>query len=83
VAKSLDSRRAKLESVKVEGPSHEKRLRFRFPEPPHCGRTVLTVGRSREVHGARRSSPTSRSRRRGEHADPRLNGAGKTTLLRI
>ena len=43
VAKSLDSRVARLESAKVEGPTREKRVRFRFPEPPHCGRTVLVV----------------------------------------
>ena len=85
VAKSLDSRRAKLESVKVEGPSHEKQLRFRFPEPPHCGRTVLTVeGLAKSYGGPPVFTDVSFSIGRGERMlILGLNGAGKTTLLRI
>jgi ATPase subunit of ABC transporter with duplicated ATPase domains len=85
VAKSMDSRRAKLESVKVEGPSHEKRLRFRFPEPPHCGRTVLTVdGLAKSYDGPPVFTDVSFSIGRGERMlILGLNGAGKTSLLRI
>ena len=42
-AKTLDTRVARLSATKVEGPARDKRVRFRFPEPPHSGRTVLTV----------------------------------------
>ena len=42
-AKTLDTRVARLSATKVEGPAREKRVRFRFPEPPHSGRTVLSV----------------------------------------
>ena len=41
-AKTLDTRAAKLEAKKIAGPARERAVRFRFPEPPPCGRTVLT-----------------------------------------
>src|SRR5205823_10691611 len=42
-AKTLDTRVSKLEAKRVEGPTTEKRVRFRFPNPPHSGRTVLVA----------------------------------------
>ena len=42
-AKTLDTRAAKLAERKVEGPTQERTVKFRFPEPPHCGKTVLTT----------------------------------------
>ncbi len=85
VAKSLDSRVARLESAKVEGPAREKRLRFRFPEPPHCGRTVLVVeDLAKSYGGPPVFTDVSFSIGRGERLlILGLNGAGKTSLLRI
>ena len=55
-AKTLDTRAAKLRERKVEGPSKERKVTYRFPEPPHCGKTVLTAKGTREVlRGTRRA----------------------------
>jgi ATPase subunit of ABC transporter with duplicated ATPase domains len=85
VAKSLDSRVARLQARKVEGPAREKRVRFRFPEPPHTGRTVLTVdGLAKSYGGPPVFTDVSFSIGRGERLlILGLNGAGKTSLLRI
>ena len=86
VAKTLDTRVAKLQARKIEGPSRERRVRFKFPPPPHCGRTVLVAdGLAKGFGGA---SPVFRDVSfdvgRGERLLVLgLNGAGKTTLLRI
>jgi ATPase subunit of ABC transporter with duplicated ATPase domains len=85
VAKSLDSRRARLEAHRVEGPSRERTVRFRFPEPPHCGRQVLVVAELTKGYGG---PPVFREVSfdlgRGERIlILGLNGAGKTSLLRI
>ena len=66
VARSLDSRRERLEERRVAAPSRERSLRFRFPEPPHCGRTVVTVEDLRSPTGPARSSGTSPSTSAGE-----------------
>src|SRR5207244_7714523 len=42
-AKTLDTRAEKLSQKKVAAPIREKRVRFRFPPPPHCGRVVLVA----------------------------------------
>ena len=70
---------------KVEGPAREKRVRFRFPEPPHCGRTVLdgrgpreVLRRAAGVHDVSFSSGAASG-----CSIMGLNGAGKTSLLRI
>jgi ATPase subunit of ABC transporter with duplicated ATPase domains len=85
IAKSLDSRVARLEAHKVEGPAREKRVRYRFPEPPHTGRTVLTVNElSKSYGGPPVFRDVSFSIGRGERLLVLgLNGAGKTSLLRI
>jgi ATPase subunit of ABC transporter with duplicated ATPase domains len=85
IAKSLDSRVARLEAHKVEGPARDRRVRFRFPEPPHTGRTVLTVdGLAKSYGGPPVFSDVSFSVGRGERLlILGLNGAGKTSLLRI
>jgi ATPase subunit of ABC transporter with duplicated ATPase domains len=85
IAKSLDSRVAKLESRKVEGPARERAVRFRFPPPPHSGRTVLQVeGLAKSYGGARVFEGVSFDVGRGERLlIMGLNGAGKTSLLRI
>ena len=85
IAKSLDTRVARLEAAKVDGPVREKRVRFRFPEPPHAGRTILTVeGLAKSYGGPPVFADVSFSIGRGERLlILGLNGAGKTSLLRI
>jgi ATPase subunit of ABC transporter with duplicated ATPase domains len=85
VAKSLDSRRARLEADRVEGPARERKVRFRFPEPPHCGKQVLVVdGVAKGYGGPPVFRDVSFELGRGERIlILGLNGAGKTSLLRI
>ncbi|MGZ4150631.1 MAG: ribosomal protection-like ABC-F family protein [Actinomycetota bacterium] len=85
IAKSLDTRVARLEERKVEGPAHERTVRFRFPPPPHCGRTVLVAeGLSKSYGGPPVFQEVSFDLGRGERLlILGLNGAGKTSLLRI
>jgi ATPase subunit of ABC transporter with duplicated ATPase domains len=84
-AKTLDTRVARLEARRVEGPPHERRVRFRFPRPPHCGRTVLEVERLAKSYGGPPIfDDVSFDVGRGERLLVMgLNGAGKTSLLRI
>jgi ATPase subunit of ABC transporter with duplicated ATPase domains len=84
-AKTLDTRVVKLEAKRVEAPTHERKVRFRFPSPPHCGRTVLTVeGLAKSYGGPPVFADVTFSVGRGERLlILGLNGAGKTTLLRI
>jgi ATPase subunit of ABC transporter with duplicated ATPase domains len=85
IAKTLDTRVSKLAAKKVDGPKRERKVRFRFPEPPHCGRTVLTVeGLAKSYGGPPVFTDVSFSIGRGERLlILGLNGAGKTSLLRI
>jgi ATPase subunit of ABC transporter with duplicated ATPase domains len=86
VAKTLDSRVARLRARKVEGPARERRVRFRFPDPPHAGRTVLVADGLAKTYGDGPPVFTDISFDvgRGERLLVMgLNGAGKTTLLRI
>ena len=84
-AKTLDTRATKLEEKKVEGPSRERTVRFRFPAPPHCGRTVLVAEDLAKAYGGPPVfEDVSFSVARGERLlIMGLNGAGKTSLLRI
>ena len=84
-AKTLDTRAAKLTERKVEGPAKERTVRFRFPEPPHCGRTVLTTqGLTKSYGGPAVFEAVTFSVGRGDRLLVMgLNGAGKTSLLRI
>ena len=84
-AKTLDTRAARLEAARIHAPTRERSVRYRFPRPPHCGRTVLTV---RELSKAYGGPPVfedvSFTVGRGERLLVMgLNGAGKTSLLRI
>src|SRR5207237_4431904 len=84
-AKTLDTRVSKLEAKRVEGPAKEKRVRFRFPDPPHSGRTVLVAdGLTKSYGGPAIFEDVSFDLGRGERLLVLgLNGAGKTSLLRI
>jgi ATPase subunit of ABC transporter with duplicated ATPase domains len=84
-AKTLDTRARKLEARKIEGPAREKRVRYRFPEPPHSGRTVLTVeGLTKSYGGPAIFADVTFDLGRGERLLVLgLNGAGKTSMLRI
>ena len=84
-AKTLDTRAAKLAERKVEGPTKERTVTFRFPEPPHCGKTVLTTdGLAKSYGGPPVFDDVTFSVARGDRLlIMGLNGAGKTSLLRI
>jgi ATPase subunit of ABC transporter with duplicated ATPase domains len=84
-AKTLDTRAAKLAERKVEGPTKERKVTFRFPEPPHCGKTVLTTeGLAKSYGGPPVFEDVTFSVARGDRLlIMGLNGAGKTSLLRI
>jgi ATPase subunit of ABC transporter with duplicated ATPase domains len=84
-AKTLDTRAAKLVARKVSAPTREKRVRFRFPEPPHCGRVTLVAdGLAKGYGGPPVFENVSFGVERGERLlIMGLNGAGKTSLLRI
>ena len=84
-AKSMDTRREKLQAAKITAPTHERSIRVRFPEPPHCGATVLTVDGLAKSYGATDVfEDVSFDVGRGQRLlIMGLNGAGKTTLLRI
>jgi len=85
VAKNLDGRVARIEAAKVHAPTKRRSLRLRFPEPPACGRTVLTATEIWKSFGALDVfSDVSFDVGRGERLLVMgLNGAGKTTLLRV
>ncbi|HEX6400983.1 MAG TPA: ABC-F family ATP-binding cassette domain-containing protein, partial [Actinomycetota bacterium] len=84
-AKTLDTRVAKLQAVKVTAPTRERRVRFRFPDPPHSGRTLLVAESLTKAYGGPPVfEDVSFDVERGERLLVMgLNGAGKTSLLRI
>jgi ATPase subunit of ABC transporter with duplicated ATPase domains len=84
-AKTLDSRVMKLETKRVAAPTKERRVTFRFPEPPHSGRQVLVAhDLTKSYGGPPVFEHVSFDVGRGERVlIMGLNGAGKTSLLRI
>jgi ATPase subunit of ABC transporter with duplicated ATPase domains len=85
VAKSLDTRAERLRANQVDAPTAKRSLHLRFPEPPSCGRTVLTVSEVWKSYGALDVfADISFDLGRGERLlIMGLNGAGKTSLLKI
>jgi len=84
-AKTLDTRVARLRTQKVTAPTRERGVRFRFPPPPHSGRTLLVADGLAKSYGG---PPVFRDVSFGVERAERLlvmglNGAGKTSLLRI
>jgi ATPase subunit of ABC transporter with duplicated ATPase domains len=85
IAKTMDSRRERLESSRVQAPTRDKGVRFRFPPPPRSGRVVLEAdGLAKGYGGPPVFEDVSFDVDRGERLLVMgLNGAGKTSLLRI
>ena len=84
-AKTLDTRVEKLTAKKIEGPAHERSVKFRFPEPPHSGKVMLFASDLAKSYGGPPVfEDISFDVGRGERLlIMGLNGAGKTSLLRI
>ena len=85
IAKSLDKRVERMRDVAVDGPTKEKKIAVRLPEPPHAGRVVLEAdGLAKSYGGPPVFDDVSFVVERGERLlIMGLNGAGKTSLLRI
>jgi ATPase subunit of ABC transporter with duplicated ATPase domains len=84
-AKAIDTRVSHLQAKAVSGPTKERKLRVRFPEPPHAGRVVLEVDEvAKRYDGPPVFDDVSFALERGERLLVLgLNGAGKSSLLRI
>ncbi len=84
-AQTLDTRVARLRAGAVPGPRRERAVRFRFPDPPHCGGLVLVVeGLAKDYGGPPVFDEVGFDLGRGERLLVMgLNGAGKTSMLRI
>ncbi|HET9442179.1 MAG TPA: ABC-F family ATP-binding cassette domain-containing protein [Acidimicrobiales bacterium] len=84
-AKSLDKRVERLASGAISGPSRERVVNIRLPEPPAAGRVVLEAeGLTKSYGGPAIFKDVEVALERGERLLVMgLNGAGKTTLLRI
>ncbi len=84
-AKTLDSRRERLERVKIDAPKKGPRVRYRFPDPPHSGRMVMEArGLAKSYGGPAVFQGIDIDVARGDRLLVMgLNGAGKTSLLRI
>jgi ATP-binding cassette subfamily F protein 3 len=75
----------RLQAQRVVIPRRTRGIRFQFPDPPHAGRTLVTLDQASFGYGD--DDVLSRVRaeiRRGDAvAIVGANGAGKTTLLRL
>jgi ATPase subunit of ABC transporter with duplicated ATPase domains len=84
-AKSIFKRVERMKAEKVAAPRRERKVKVRFPEPPHSGRVVLAAtGLSKGYGGPLVFRDVSFEVERGQRLVVMgLNGAGKTSLLRI
>ena len=84
-AKTLDTRVERLRMHAVSAPTTERRVRYRFPDPPHSGRLVLeATGLAKGYGGPPVFEDVGFDLFRTERLLVMgLNGAGKTSLLRI
>ncbi len=85
MAHSIEKRIARIEQTKVEVSEGDRVLKVKFPEPPHCGMTVIEAkGLSKKFTGPPIFDKVDFDLGKGERLLVLgLNGAGKTTLLRI
>ncbi len=85
MAHNMEKRIARLESDRVNAPDKGRRIEVRFPEPPPCGVTVVTVAELCKGYGGPSVfEDVGFDLGRGERLLVLgLNGAGKTTMLRI
>ncbi|MCL2705842.1 MAG: ATP-binding cassette domain-containing protein [Spirochaetaceae bacterium] len=82
----VQSRVKQLENIeKIEIPESLKKMRFRFPSPPHSGKEVLLIEELNKYYGDFQALKNVNFYvTRGEKiALAGKNGAGKSTLLRI
>ena len=84
-AKSIFKRVDRLKAEQVSAPRRERKIKVRFPEPPHSGRVTLTVeGLAKGYGGPMVFREVNFEVERGHRLLVMgLNGAGKTSLLRI
>jgi len=85
MAHNMEKRIARLESDRVHAPDKGRRIEVRFPDPPPCGVTVVTVEQLCKGYGGPSVfEDVGFDLGRGERLLVLgLNGAGKTTMLRI
>ena len=85
MAHSIEKRIARIEQTKVEVSEGDRVLKVRFPDPPHCGMTVIEAkGLSKKFSGPAIFDQVDFDLGKGERLLVLgLNGAGKTTLLRM
>jgi ATPase subunit of ABC transporter with duplicated ATPase domains len=85
MAHSIEKRIARIEQTKVEVSEGDRVLKVRFPDPPHCGMTVIEAkGLSKKFSGPPIFENVDFDLGKGERLLVLgLNGAGKTTLLRM
>jgi ATPase subunit of ABC transporter with duplicated ATPase domains len=83
-AKTLDTRRARMEAERVHAAKKERSLNVKLPEPPRPGRVVLEVEDLAKGFGTKVvfEDVTFQVERGERLLVLGLNGAGKTTLLR-
>lgn len=84
-AKSIFKRVDRLKAAQVAAPRRERKVKVRFPEPPHSGRVVLAVDQLAKGYGGPLvfRDLTFEVERGQRLLVMGLNGAGKTSLLRI
>ena len=84
-AMSIFKRVDRLKAAKVAAPKRERKVKVRFPEPPHSGRVVLAAeGLAKGYGGPLVFRDVTFEVERGQRLLVMgLNGAGKTSLLRI
>jgi ATPase subunit of ABC transporter with duplicated ATPase domains len=84
-ARSIFKRVDRLKAARVAAPRRERKVKVRFPEPPHSGRVVLAAERLAKGYGGPLvfRDVTFEVERGQRLLVMGLNGAGKTSLLRI